>query len=170
MKYFGIRELIPCVDGHCRDKRCGVDESTIVRVPSEVIQNAIALVEEVLDPLRARYGKPIKVTSGYRCPVKNAAVGGVANSQHTKGEAADICPVKSEKLKVKSELDTLARLVVENGKWDQMILYPTFLHVSWKRNVQNRKQILRKVGNGYIILHPSDIIHRKEVCYEHRHQ
>ena len=32
MKYFGIRELIPCVDGHCKDGRCGYDESTIVKV------------------------------------------------------------------------------------------------------------------------------------------
>ena len=95
MKYFGIRELVPCVDGHCKDGRCGYDESTIVKVPSEVIMNAIALVENVLDPAREKLGMPIKVTSGYRCPLKNKAVGGVENSQHLKGEAADIS-VKSE--------------------------------------------------------------------------
>ena len=101
MKYFGISEIIKCIDGHCKDHRCGYDEQTVVRVPSEVVKNAMALVEEVLDPARERLGKPIKVNSGYRCPLKNKAVGGVANSQHLLGEAADIS-VKSEKLKVKS--------------------------------------------------------------------
>ena len=103
MKYFGISEIIKCIDGHCVcDAQLKVkNEKLIVKVPSEVIQNAIALVENVLDPARERYGKPIKVNSGYRCPLKNKAVGGVANSQHLKGEAADIS-VKSEKLKVKS--------------------------------------------------------------------
>lgn len=44
----------------------------------------------MLDPARERLGKPIMVNSGYRCPLKNKAVGGVPNSQHLKGEAADI--------------------------------------------------------------------------------
>lgn len=43
-----------------------------------------------LDELRRAYGKPIRVTSGYRCPPHNAAVGGALNSTHTKGAAADI--------------------------------------------------------------------------------
>ena len=36
-----------------------------------------------------------------------------------------------------------------NGKWDQMILYPTFIHISWKRDGINRRQILRKTAGGY---------------------
>ena len=108
----------------------------------EVEENLRALVDEVLDPLRERYGKPIYVNSGYRCPKLNQLVNGAANSQHMKGEAADIRPVKSEKLKVKSELDELVRILIENGKFDQLIIYPTFLHVSWKRNGNNRKRII----------------------------
>jgi hypothetical protein len=46
-------------------------------------------------------------------------------------------------------LERLARTVVANGKWDQMILYPTFIHVSWKRDGINRRQILRKTAGGY---------------------
>ena len=108
----------------------------------KVEENLRALVEEVLDPLRERYGKPIYVNSGYRCPELNRLVNGAINSQHMRGEAADIRPVKSEKLKVKSELDELVRILIANGKFDQLIIYPTFIHVSWKRNGTNRKTII----------------------------
>ena len=113
------------------------------QMPAEAQENIEALVENVLDPTRERYGRPITVNSGYRCPRHNAEVGGVAGSQHLRGEAADICPVKSEKIKVKSELERLGRLIVENGRFDQLIYYPTFVHVSWKRVGTNRKQVLR---------------------------
>lgn len=48
------------------------------------------LCSEVLQPIRDKFKKPIVVTSGYRCPKLNAAVGGVRTSQHLLGEAADI--------------------------------------------------------------------------------
>lgn len=148
MKNFGIRELIPCVDGHCRDQRCGYDESIVVKVPSEVIKNTFALIEEVLDPAREALGKPIYVSSGYRCPLKNAAVGGVQNSQHIKGEAADIhCHDNAR----------LAHILVEQDKFDQLILYPTFLHVSHKRSGGNRHRVLRKVASGYAVVNPETI-------------
>ena len=99
-----------------------------------VPENVKALVENVLDPLREKYGKPIKVNSGYRCPNHNLAVGGATQSQHMKGEAADIAPAG---LQVTAyglqELERLVEIIKQNGKWDQMIVYPTFVHVSWKR-------------------------------------
>ena len=55
---------------------------------AEVVENLRALCTEVLEPLRRRVGRVI-VTSGYRCQELNKAVGGVWNSQHLKGEAAD---------------------------------------------------------------------------------
>lgn len=92
-----------------------------------------ALTENVLQPLRDAWGKPLKVNSGYRCKALNAAVGGVPTSQHLKGEAADIAagdPVK------------LARLAVKLGlPFDQMILYPTFVHFSHRLNGEQRGQI-----------------------------
>jgi zinc D-Ala-D-Ala carboxypeptidase len=45
---------------------------------------------DLLDKVREMYGKPMMVTSGYRCPTYNAQVGGVDGSAHTKGTAADI--------------------------------------------------------------------------------
>ena len=56
----------------------------------EVVEHLSELVEKVLDPMRAAYGKAITVTSGYRCPVLNKAVGGVSNSAHLTGYAADL--------------------------------------------------------------------------------
>jgi uncharacterized protein YcbK (DUF882 family) len=56
----------------------------------EVVANLEELVENILDPLRAAYGMPIKVTSGYRCAELNKAVGGVVGSVHQLGHAADL--------------------------------------------------------------------------------
>ena len=99
----------------------------------DVRDSILALTESVLQPLRDAWGKPLKVNSGYRCKALNAAVGGVPTSQHVKGEAADIAagdPVK------------LARLAVKLGlPFDQMILYPTFVHFSHKLNGEQRGQI-----------------------------
>ena len=58
--------------------------------PTEVIKNLQYGVDMVLDPLRRLHNKPIIITSGYRCPKLNDLVGGVSNSWHTKGNAADI--------------------------------------------------------------------------------
>ena len=108
--------------------------------PKEAEENLKALVDEVLDPLREAYGRPIRVNSGYRCPKLNTLVGGTPNSQHMRGEAADIQPVVGNE----ADLPELARILIENGKFDQLILYPTFIHVSYKRLGWNRKQVLQK--------------------------
>ena len=103
-------------------------------------ENVKALVEVILDPVRERLGKPIVVNSGYRCPKHNKEVGGVRNSQHLRGEAADIHCEDNEKLK---------QLIIENGRFDQLIDYGTFLHVSYKLAGGNRHQRLKKGGAGY---------------------
>ena len=82
MKYFTINEL-------CRSETAS--KHKIDNTPSaEIIANLTALVDNVLDPLREAWGRPIIVTSGYRCEVLNKLVGGVPTSQHKKGQAADI--------------------------------------------------------------------------------
>ena len=64
----------------------------IINAPGvDEVCNLCALVHHVLQPLRDAMGEPIKIGSGYRCPQLNRAVGGVSNSQHMKGEAADLC-------------------------------------------------------------------------------
>ena len=56
----------------------------------EVVIHLRQLCREVLQPLRDHYGRPIRITSGYRCPALNEAVHGVGNSQHLVGCAADL--------------------------------------------------------------------------------
>ena len=53
--------------------------------------NLVYLAAYVLEPLRVAMGEPIKIGSGFRCQQLNKAVGGVTNSQHMKGQAADLC-------------------------------------------------------------------------------
>lgn len=129
MKWFKEKELA------C--KCCG-------QLPPFARENIEALVCEVLDPAREKLGSPIVVNSGYRCPKHNKEVGGATNSQHLLGQAADI------RFQVSGfKIQDLAKAIVENGKYDQLILYPTFVHVSWKRTGQNRRMVLEKTANGY---------------------
>lgn len=60
----------------------------------QAIQNLKALFTNVIEPLRVAYGRPLQINSGYRSPEVNKAVGGVASSQHTTGQACDIEPVE----------------------------------------------------------------------------
>lgn len=101
---------------------------------AEVKENIKSLVEDVLQPLRDAYGKPLRINSGYRCPELNSLVGGSPSSQHIKGEAADIgCSKPAE----------LAQLAYDlHLPFDQMIVYHDFVHFSHKRSGRQRKQIL----------------------------
>lgn len=66
----------------------------------EVVRNLQYGVQMVLEPLRRIIKAPIIITSGYRCSALNKAVGGVANSWHTKGNAADLRIKDEEEAKV----------------------------------------------------------------------
>ncbi len=82
MKYFRIEELTYSLTAQAHH---------IANVPTaEAVKNLTTLVHCVLDPLRERWGSPILVNSGYRCPELNAKVGGAAYSYHMRGQAADI--------------------------------------------------------------------------------
>lgn len=110
----------------------------------EAEENLRSLVEQVLDPLREHYGKPIRVTSGYRCPRLNSLVGGSPNSQHMRGEAADIVA------RCTDDNILLGRLIEALGHFDQLVYEqcdpkgnPRWIHVSYKPNGWNRKQVLK---------------------------
>ena len=107
---------------------------TNVITTTEVRDAVKALVKNVLQPLRDAWGGPLKINSGYRCKALNEAVGGVESSQHRKGQAADVActdPYALAKLVKSMRLD-----------FDQCIVYPDFLHISYKKDGEQRGQIL----------------------------
>lgn len=100
---FTITELI---------KSPTADRMKIDNNPSGVIiQRLMDLIKNVLQPIRDAYGKPIYVSSGYRCEKLNKAVGGVPTSQHVRGEAADIY-VKGDN----KELFIVIKKLIDDGK------------------------------------------------------
>lgn len=101
------------------------------------------LVDTVIQPLRDAWGKPLAINSGYRCPEVNKAVGGVPTSQHVFGEACDVSPFGRNGHGDIEVVRQLAITVRNLGlPFDQMILYPSFLHLSHKRSGTQRGQIL----------------------------
>ena len=129
MKYFTFNEL--CESGTA--KTYNIDNT-----PNEQIKiNLRNLVDNCLDIVREKYGKPITVSSGYRCPALNKAVGSKnPKSQHTKGEAVDITAINKADNK---ELFELCKTLDFDQLIDESNL--TWIHVSYK--VPNRKQVLK---------------------------
>ncbi len=110
----------------------------IVNKPNEEqTENLRVLCSRLLQPLRELYNEPFKINSGFRSQELNKAVGGVPTSQHTKGQAADIRVNEPRKL--------LTELLKSGLVFDQAILYPTFLHLSYN-SANNRKQVLYAKG------------------------
>lgn len=90
-----------------------------------IIDNIRTLCEEILEPLRLEIGKPIHISSGYRCLELNKKIGGVPTSQHCLGQACDFVVegmTPYEVVKVILEL---------NLPFDQVGLYDTFVHISY---------------------------------------
>lgn len=141
MKYFTIGELTSSTTAR---------RYNIKNIPSVMeLNNLTSLVEHLLDPLRELLGKPINVSSGYRCKALNSKVGGSKTSQHMKGQAADIY------LKGLSNI-VIAKVLVASGlEWDQCIIEkgtlqnPQWIHLSYKTS-GNRNQILYYNGQSYV--------------------
>lgn len=132
MKYFTVSEF---VRSETADKK-GIDN----RLPKDLLPNVQALVNNVLDPLRKSYGKPIIISSGYRCDALNKAVGGVPTSEHRLGMAADIVGTPN----TKAENKKLFNLIQSLGlPFNQLIDEKNFswVHVSYREG-DNRKQVL----------------------------
>lgn len=128
MKYFTIEEM-------CKSKlatKRGIDNT-----PSQLVKvNLCCLIKPILDPLREWYGKPITVTSGFRCAALNKAVGGAPISQHLFGEAADITAGS------KDENRKLFEYIRKRLPFDQLILEfgGEWVHVSYSQ--RHRRETL----------------------------
>ena len=128
MEYFTVKELTRSVTAEARK----IDNTPT----QDAEENLKALINNVLDPLRKAYGNPITVTSGYRSPRLNAAVGGVKTSQHQKGQAADITAGSPEENK---KLFDLAREL--NLPFCQLIDEKKYkwVHISYDKNNVKRQ-------------------------------
>lgn len=113
--------------------------------PPEAIEN-LRRVARGLDRVRRLLGQPLRITSGYRCPALNAAVGGTAASQHTRGEAVDFdCPGFGTPLDV-------ARAIRDSAiGYDQCILeFGRWVHLSFTADPRRRTLTLRDAAAGYL--------------------
>lgn len=139
MKYFTLEEMEKSV---IADKK-GIEN----KIPLKYKKNYIYLIDNILDKIRAEYGNPIHVNSGYRCQALNKAVGGVETSQHTcygNSAAADIDTNKGREHNkilfylIKGMVDKKQIIV------DQLINENNYLwiHIGVKLDGINRNKIL----------------------------
>ena len=140
MKYFTFAEFVRSETAQKRK----IDNT----IPDNIKPNIVALVDNVLDPLRALWGKPLIVNSGYRCPTLNKELKGSSKtSQHMSGQAADIdAGTRADNkalfhLLINSKLP-FDQLIFEAGDIDEG---PDWLHISYKSVGHNRRQISYKV-------------------------
>lgn len=137
-KYFELAELIKSDVAKAR----GIDNT-----PSfEAVEHLDELVACILDPLRAAWGRPIHVTSGYRCPLLNMAVGGSVTSAHKLGYAAD--------LQTAGPFDTFRNFVVKwfqsaGVRFDQVLLEKNkktgeqWIHIGLYNNEHQQRGIIK---------------------------
>ena len=140
-EHFSLREFTRSSTAESLGIDNSVDPTTAQGVT--IIRNLANLCAEVLEPLREHIGKPLIISSGYRCKALNKAVGGVANSQHLVGEAADLS------IPSVAEAREWMRWLMDNTRFDQLILEHNrhgihWLHVSHKADAgKNRQQVIR---------------------------
>lgn len=133
MKYFSIAEFL---------RSDASEKYQVSNIPGDeellkVLTNINALVNSVLDPLRAMIGRPIIITSGYRSRQINELVGGSKTSQHLTGKAADFHVQGFTPQQMNVVYQTIQMLF----DFDQLIFYPSknIIHVSWNGD-KNRQQ------------------------------
>ena len=121
-------------------------EQGIANNPGQTdVVNLCGLVHNVLQPLRKWWGKEVKIGSGFRSLKLNNAVGGVRNSQHMRGEAADLCidgDIQKGKhwfnwIKTHCEFDQLI--------WEHNTKGSYWVHVSYRCDGRNRRQVIDKL-------------------------
>ena len=144
MLNFSISELIRSDIA----KNAGIDNTPSIAQ----IDNLLNLIFYCLQPIRDKLKKPMIITSGFRNEELNKAVGGSANSQHMKGEAADIVPsVRTENnfnilFNLAKEVD-FDQLILER-RYDYKACYvQTWIHISFKKS-GNRRQVIENLKAG----------------------
>ena len=121
--------------------RLGIDNTP----PPAIVERMVETAEKIFQPLRDALG-PIRVSSFYRSPDLNRAIGGSKTSQHCKGEAIDMQGIlATNKMLFNSacDLEDYDQIIWEFGTLEE----PDWVHVSYSKT-HNRKQILRATKIG----------------------
>lgn len=144
--HFELREFVdsPTARDH------GIDNTP----PDEAVENLRTLCVHTLEPLREKLERPIIITSGFRTKALNdILVHAARKSQHMEGRAADfyVSPSTGSGSRSRREMLIKAfRLIIleEDIDFDQLILYPSFIHVSYVSREKNRRKITTANGHG----------------------
>lgn len=136
-------------------KRLGIDNNPT----PEHLNNLKLVAENVFEPIRKHFGKPIKVSSGYRSKALNSATPGSSlTSQHCSGEALDL---DQDGMTTGVTNKMVFDFVKDNLNFDQLIWEfgtdknPDWVHVSWESTGKQRKMILKATRvNGKSVYSP----------------
>lgn len=130
--YFTLREAT---------KSAAADRLKLSNMPNDEDLAAIGRTAFKMDDVRELLGGPVTVTSWYRNETVNKAVGGVSNSQHRLGEAVDfVCPSFGSP----AEICAFLRSKAGSLDYDQLILEPTWVHISFITSRVNRGRPARR--------------------------
>ena len=137
--HFTIEELYDSATA----KRLGINNKPTI----QKMINLVYLAAFVLEPLRVAMGRPINISSGFRCEQLNKAVGGVYNSQHLKGQAADI-NIEGDMAFGRKVFDYIRKnLVFDQLIWEHDRSGTYWVHVSYvfPDFGKNRKQVINNL-------------------------
>lgn len=134
-----------------------VSSTGLPNVPTDAeIANMQYVAQNIFDRVRERFGKPIGITSFFRCYAVNKKVGGATTSQHMAGEAIDI---NAHLLGGLTNAE-IFHYIKDNLEFDQLIWEfgdskePAWVHVSLKRGLNRRKILVAKKVSGKTVYTP----------------
>lgn len=138
MKYFTLSEFFRSSTA----AKNGIKNEPSIDARATIVRNINLLVDNVLDPIRAIAHAPVLITSGYRCPLVNKIVGGVDNSQHMSGYAADFHVQGFNS----SMMYRLFLCISDTLEFDQLIYYRSknIIHVSYVENCNRHEAFFKK--------------------------
>ena len=138
MKHFNVSEFFRSSTA----EKNGIKNGPGFDEKAAIARNINLLVDNVLDPVRDMVNAPIIITSGYRSPQVNRLVGGVDNSQHMSGCAADFHVMGF----TPSMMHEVFLYIFNTLEFDQLIYYPSknIIHVSYVENCNRHEAFIKK--------------------------
>lgn len=123
-----------------------VTDTGLLNIPSQAQVDRLIHTAENMEIVREKAlgGLPVVVSSAFRCPAVNARVGGAPTSDHLKGDAVDFtCP------RFGTPLEIAQAIVKAQIPFDQLILEPSWVHISFGPRMRNERLTKRRGSNFY---------------------